>query len=201
MQQHISNPPHTLHPCILPLQAVKAGVNSIEGCEGHLFQVPEILSEEILKKMHAVPKSDIPIITADKLADFDGFLFGFPTRFGAMPAQMKAFFDSTGSQWQSGALLGKPASIFVSVGTQSGGMETTVLTSLTNLAHHGMVIVPTGYSFGPEMYDVNTVRGGSAWGAGCYAGADGSRQPSDLELRMATHQGSYFARVAKKLAA
>lgn len=91
--------------------------------------------------------------------------------------------------------------MFVSVGTLAGGMETTILTSLSNLAHHGMVIVPIGYTFGAELNDVGSVRGGSPWGAGCYAGADGSRQPSDLELRLATHQGAYFAGVAKKLAA
>jgi len=105
---------------------VKEGVDSVEGVEGILYQVPETLSTDILGKMSAPPKDEsIPIIKAAQLPEADAFLFGIPTRYGMMAAQMKAFFDSTGSLWQSQSLAGKPAGIFVSTGTQGGGQETT----------------------------------------------------------------------------
>lgn len=102
-----------------------------------------------------------------------------------MAAQMKAFFDATGGLWQKGALAGKPASMFTSTATQGGGQETTLLTAVTQLAHHGMIYVPAGYSAGAGLYDVEHARGGSPWGAGTLAGADGSRQPSEIELTQA----------------
>lgn len=112
---------------------------------------------------------------------------------------MKAFFDATGQLWTRNALLGKPAGIFVSTGTQGGGQETTAMTAVTQLAHHGMLFVPPGYSFGGSFFSNDATRGGSPWGAGTFAGADGSRQPSDAELGYAEHQGKYFADIAKKL--
>ena len=147
------------------------------------------------------PKPDVPVVDPFTIDQYDAFLFGIPTRFGSMSAQMKAFFDATGGLWQKGALCGKPAGIFVSTGTQGGGQETTALTPITQPAHHGLIFVPTGYSLGADLFDTGTVRGGSPYGAGTFAGADGSRQPSDLELKFAEHQGKYFAGVAKKLSA
>jgi NAD(P)H dehydrogenase (quinone) len=182
-------------------QAIKEGVDSIEGAEGVLYQVPETLPAEVLEKMHAPPKPDVPVITAKDLPDADGFIFGFPTRFGTFPAQFKAFLDSTGQLWQSGALVGKPCGLFTSTATQNGGQETTLLTAITVLTHHGMIFVPVGYSFGGGMFDVDVAHGGSPYGAGTLAGADGSRQPSEVELAMAKHQGSYFSKVAAKLKA
>ena len=183
-------------------ECVVKGINAVDGCEAVLLQVPETLPTEVLEKMHAAPKpEDVPIADPHTLPEFDGFVFGIPTRFGMMPAQMKAFFDATGGLWQSGALVGKPAAVFVCTGTQGGGQETTALTTITQLAHHGMIFVPVGYSFGAQLFDTEVVRGGSPYGAGCYAGAGGSRQPSELELAHAEHQGKYFAAVAKKLAA
>lgn len=105
---------------------MKEGVDSVQGCEGCLFQVPETLSDEVLTKMGAPAKDNsIPTIKAADLPAADACLFGFPTRYGAMAAQMKAFFDSTGSLWQGQSLAGKPAGLFVSTGTQGGGQETT----------------------------------------------------------------------------
>ncbi len=97
------------------------------------------------------------------------------TRFGSMAAQMKAFFDSTGGQWQKGELVGKPAGIFTSVSTQGGGLETTALTTITVLTHQGMIFVPTGYTYGPPLFDMSSVHGGTPYGAGTFAGA--RRQP------------------------
>jgi len=182
-------------------QKVKEGVDAIEGCEGVLYQVAETLPAEVLEKMHAPPKPDVPVISAADLPNADGFIFGFPTRFGMMCAQMKSFFDTTGQLWQSGALVGKPASIFTSTATQGGGQEVTIMTSVTQLAAHGIIFVPIGYSYGTPMFEIEKAQGGSPWGAGTFAGATGARQPSEVELGMAKHQGSYFAKVAAKLAA
>lgn len=182
-------------------QKVKEGIDAIPGCEGVLYQVPELLDQSILDKMHAPPKPDVPIITASMLTDADGFVFGFPTRFGMMAAQMKAFFDSTGQLWQKGALAGKPASMFTSTACQGGGQEVTLLTAITQLVHHGMIYVPQGYTAGPGMFDLQTPKGGSAFGPGTLAGPDGSRQPSELELEHSMALGKLLAGVAQKLKA
>ncbi|KXZ44940.1 hypothetical protein GPECTOR_60g717 [Gonium pectorale] len=182
-------------------EAVKKGVESVEGVEATIYQVAETLPEEVLGKMHAPPKSDYPIIDPQTLPDADGFVFGFPTRFGMMAAQMKAFFDTTGGLWQKGALHGKPASMFTSTATQGGGQETTIMTAVTQLAHHGMIYVPTGFGAGSIMFGVQEPRGGSAWGAGTLAAPDGSRTPSEVELAQAEFMGKNLAGVAKKLKA
>ncbi|XP_020592238.1 probable NAD(P)H dehydrogenase (quinone) FQR1-like 1 [Phalaenopsis equestris] len=174
----------------------RAPLTSINGNES-LHCVPETLSEEVLGKMGAPPKGDAPVIKASGLLEADGFIFGFPTRFGMMPAQFKAFLDSTGGLWRTQQLAGKPAALFFSTGTQGGGQETTALTAITQLVHHGMIFVPTGYTGGAGMSELEMVRGGSPYGAGTFAG-DGSRQPSELELKLAFHQGQYFAGLAKK---
>ncbi|KAG0564838.1 hypothetical protein KC19_8G144200 [Ceratodon purpureus] len=179
---------------------MKEGVDSVEGVEAFLFQVPETLPSDVLTKMSAPPKDEfIPTITAAQLTEADAFLFGVPTRYGMMAAQMKAFFDSTGSLWQTQALAGKPAGIFVSTGTQNGGQETTALTTVTQLTHHGMLFVPIGYTFGAGMFKLDEPRGGSPYGAGTFAG-DGTRMPSETELAMAEHQGRLTANVAKLMA-
>jgi NAD(P)H dehydrogenase (quinone) len=115
-----------------------------------------------------------------------------------MPSQFKALFDATGGLWAKGALAGKPASFFFSTGTQAGGQETTALTSVTQLVHHGMVYVPLGYTT-PLLFSDDGIRGGSPYGAGTIAGGDGSRQPSEKELAIAEHQGGYFAKFASDL--
>ncbi|KAL6778714.1 FAP191C [Auxenochlorella protothecoides x Auxenochlorella symbiontica] len=182
-------------------QRVLVGARAVDGVTADIFQVKETLSDDILAKIHAPPKdADVPIIDPAQLPDFDGYIFGFPTRFGTMPAQMKSFFDATGGLWVKGSLVGKGASIFTSSGTQGGGLESTVLTSLPNLVHHGIVFIPVGYTFPPQT-DLGHVHGGTAYGASTFAGSDGSRQPIDQELDHAEHQGKYVAGVIKKLAA
>ncbi|XVF68954.1 hypothetical protein PTKIN_Ptkin11bG0042300 [Pterospermum kingtungense] len=178
---------------------VQRGANSVHGVEATLWQVPETLSDVILKKMKAPPKADeVPEIRPEQLMDADGFLFGFPSRFGVMAAQFKAFFDATTELWECQALAGKPAGIFWSTGFHGGGQELTALTAITQLAHHGMIFVPLGYTFGRGMFEMNEVKGGSSYGAGTFA-ADGSREPTELELQQAFHQGKYVAEIAKKL--
>lgn len=105
---------------------IKKGVDEIEGVEGVLFRVSETLTPETLLAMKVPEKGDeIPVISAEELVEADGLLFGFPTRYGCMAAQMKAFFDSTGGLWREQKLAGVPAGFFVSSGTQGGGQETT----------------------------------------------------------------------------
>ncbi|KAG6508732.1 hypothetical protein ZIOFF_034112 [Zingiber officinale] len=179
---------------------MKEGVDSIEGAQGILYRVEETLPQEVLEKMRAPPKDPaIPLISAAELTEADGILFGFPTRYGCMAAQMKAFFDSTGQLWREQKLAGKPAGFFVSTGSQGGGQETTIWTAITQLTHHGMLFVPIGYTFGSGMFAIDEIRGGSPYGAGVYAG-DGSRQASEGELALAQHQGKYMASIVKKLA-
>ncbi|DBA00085.1 TPA: hypothetical protein N0F65_000376 [Lagenidium giganteum] len=133
------------------------------------------------------------------LKDVDGVLLGIPTRFGSMPAQMKAFMDQCGGLWKAGALTGKPAGMFVSTGGLGSGQETTQLTATTFLAHMGMTFVPLGYRT-PLLGSTDEVHGGGPWGAGtiAIAGTDG---PTQLELDIARVQGESFAEIAKKLAA
>lgn len=179
-------------------EAVQKGVLSAGG-NAQIFQVPETLPEAVLQKMNAPPKPDYPIATLDTLKDYDAFLFGIPTRYGNFPAQWKAYWDTTGGLWASGALHGKPAGLFLSTGTPGGGQETTAINALSTLTHHGMIYVPLGYAQAfPLITNLNEVHGGSPWGAGCFAGADGSRQPSTLELEIATIQGKSFWETIQK---
>ena len=172
-------------------EAIQKGVRSAGG-SADIYQVPETLTEEILTKMQAPAKPNYPIFKPADLTNYDAFLFGIPTRYGTMSAQWKAFWDATGGHWQSGALHGKFASIFVSTGTPGGGQETTALNTMSTLVHHGIIFVPLGYakSF-PQLTNLNEVHGGSPWGAGTFAG-DGTRQPTALEQETAEIQGKYF---------
>lgn len=179
-------------------EEIKKGADSVEGVEATLWQVPETLPEQVLVKMNTPPRSEVPIIEPQQLADADALILGFPTRYGMMAAQFKAFLDATGGLWRTQQLAGKPAGIFYSTGSQGGGQETTPLTAITQLVHHGLIYVPIGYTFGPGMFEMEQVKGGSPYGAGTFAG-DGTRQPTKLELDQAFHQGKYISGIAKKL--
>lgn len=175
-------------------EAEKKGIEKAGGT-ADLYQVAETLPEEVLAKMHAPPK-DASIPTLDDpntLLQYDGILFGIPTRYGNMPAQWKTFWDKTGQIWSSGGYWGKKAGLFVSSGTLGGGQESTAIATMSTLAHHGLIYVPLGYAKTfPQMADLSEVHGGSPWGAGTFSGADGSRQPSAKELEVATIQGEAF---------
>jgi NAD(P)H dehydrogenase (quinone) len=121
-----------------------------------------------MEKMHAAPKSDLhPVIQPEKLAEYDAFLLGIPTRFGNIPAQWKAFWDSTSGLWRTGALWGKYAGVFISTGTLGGGQEATGIAMMSTLAHHGISFVPLGYKNTLQFLgSLDEVHGGSAWGAG-----------------------------------
>lgn len=139
------------------------------------------------------------VASPKELGDYDAILFGTPTRFGNMAAQMRNFLDQTGSLWVKGALVGKVGSVFTSTGT-GGGNESTIISFVTTLMHHGMVYAGLPYACA-ELADITEVKGGSPWGAATIAGADGSRQPSAKELAQARFQGRHVAALAKKLAA
>lgn len=188
-----------------------------------LYRVKETLPQEVLTKMHAPPKDEsIPEISDPSvLEQYDAFLLGIPTRYGNFPAQWRAFWDNTGKQWQTGGFWGKYAGLFVSTGTQGGGQESTALAAMSTLAHHGIIYVPLGYkTVFPLLGDNSEVRGGSAWGAGTFSvslsvrsnssierevrantsqNGDGSRQPSQKELEVATAQGKAFFEAVSKV--
>lgn len=175
--------------------AVAEGARKVEGVQVDIKRVPELMDDEAFK--HAGGKADqaAPIATPDELANYDAIIFGVPTRFGNMASQMRNFLDRTGGLWAKGALFGKLASVFASTGT-GGGQEQTITSTWTTLAHHGMVIVPIGYG-APGMGNVDEVHGGTPYGATTIAGADGSRQPSAVELSIAGFQGEHVAKLTQ----
>ncbi|KAK6198639.1 flavoprotein-like protein [Scheffersomyces amazonensis] len=175
----------------------KLGVESAGGV-ANIFQVPETLNDDILKILHAPEKPDFPIATLDTLREYDAFLFGIPTRYGNMPTQWKSFWDSTGSLWANGELKGKSAGVFVSTGSPGGGQESTVMNTLSTLTHHGISFVPLGFANPAQGSFDNGIQGGSLWGAGTFAGHDGSRQVTDIEKSIAKTQGHDFFKTLTK---
>ena len=179
--------------------AVAEGARSAPGVDVTVKRVAELMDETAARNAGAKIDQAAPIASPAELADYDAIVFGSPTRFGNMAAQMRNFLDQTGKLWFEGKLIGKVGSVFTSTGT-GGGNETTIQSFHTTLFHHGMVVVGLPYA-SKEIMDISAPRGGSPLGAGMLAGADGSRQPSANELGQARHQGQHVATVAKKLAA
>lgn len=177
--------------------AVAEGIRSVEGVETTIKRVPELMPEDVAKKHGAKLDQAAPIASPKELPDYDAIIFGTPTRFGNMAAQMRNFLDQTGGLWVKGALVGKVGSVFTSTGT-GGGNESTIISFLPTLMHHGLIYVGLPYSC-PELADISEVKGGSPWGAATIADADGSRQPSAKELAMARFQGKHVATIARKL--
>lgn len=178
-------------------KAVAEGANSVEGVEVTVKRVSELMSEEAASKAGVKLDQDAPVADPKELGDYDAIIFGTPTRFGNMAAQMRNFLDQTGSLWIKGALVGKVGSVFVSTGT-GGGNETTVQSFHTTLFHHGMIVVGLPYSC-PELTDISHIKGGSPLGAGTIVRGDGSRQPSETELSMAKFQGKHVAEICKMM--
>ncbi|MGC2765660.1 MAG: NAD(P)H:quinone oxidoreductase [Candidatus Acidiferrum sp.] len=183
-------------------EAVVEGAKQVTGAEVSLYQVQELMPDDVLEKYGAKAAkasfAKIPIAKVEQLPEADAIIFGTPTRFGNMAAQMRNFLDQTGPLWMKGALIGKVGSVFASTGTQHGGQETTITSFHTTLLHHGMVIVGVPYSESglTHMADVS---GGTPYGATTLAGPDGSRQPSENELKVARYQGKHVAEIAGKM--
>ncbi|UCF04545.1 MAG: NAD(P)H:quinone oxidoreductase [bacterium] len=183
-------------------EAVAEGAKEVAGAEVGLYQVEETLPQEVLEKMNATGAkkqfAKVPVATMDVLAESHAVIFGVPTRFGMMSAQMRAFLDQTGQIWMEGGLIGRVGSVFTSTGSQHGGQETTIRSFHTTLLHHGMIIVGVPYSEKRQMA-MDEITGGSPYGASTIAGPDGSRMPSENELAIARFQGRHVAEITKKL--
>lgn len=182
-------------------EAVAEGARSV-GADVTLLQVPELVPDAVLEKSGAKALKDkfahVAVAQPQQLAEADAIIFGTPTRFGNMCAQMRNFLDQTGGLWAKGALIGKVGSVFTSTGTQHGGQETTITSFHTTLLHQGMIIVGVPYSC-QELVNMKEITGGSPYGAGTLAGGDGSRQPSANELAIGRFQGKHVAEITKKL--
>lgn len=179
-------------------KAVADGARQVQGTDVTVKRVPELMTKEQAEKAGAKLDQEAPVASPDELAEYDAIIFGTPTRYGNMCAQMRQFLDQTGGLWAKGKLIGKVGSVFTSTGSQHGGQETTLTSFHTNLFHFGMVVVGVPYSV-PELTNMDEITGGTPYGASTLAGGDGSRQPSDNELVIARFQGEHVAKVASKL--
>lgn len=180
--------------------AVAEGAASVPGTEVVVKRVPELVPEEVARGAGMKTDQAAPIASPEELADYDAIIFGTPTRFGNMAAQMRNFLDQTGGLWFQRKLVGKVGSVFVSTASQHGGQETTITSFHTTLLHHGMVIVGLPYTFAGNS-EMGEISGGTPYGASTLAGNDGSRMPSANELAGARFQGAHVAVIAAKLAA
>lgn len=186
-------------------EAVLQGVREVSGVESGLYQVPELVPDEILERSGAKAAraafAHVPIASLTQLAEADAIIFGTPTRFGNMCSQMRNFLDQAGGLWAQGKTIGKVGSVFASTGSQHGGQETTITSFHNTLFHLGMIIVGVPYS-APGLTNMNEITGGTPYGATTLAGADGrSRAVSENELGIARFQGRHVAEVARRLTA
>ncbi|GAP66715.1 tryptophan repressor binding protein [Mizugakiibacter sediminis] len=176
---------------------VARGVEEVEGMHARLRQVPPV-APVTESAQPPVPDEGAPYAAHADLAECAGLILGSPTRFGNMAAPLKHFLDSTGAEWASGTLAGKPAAAFTSTSTMHGGQETTVLSMLLPLLHHGMLIVGIPYT---EPALNATTGGGSPYGAGHVAGTGGERRIGEHERELARVLGRRVAEVARRLGA
>jgi NAD(P)H dehydrogenase (quinone) len=183
-------------------EAVAEGARGVDGTHVSLFQTEELVPAEALEKSGAKKAREafghIPVIQPDQLASADAIIFGTPTRFGNMCAQMRQLLDRTTKLWLSGALVGKVGSVFTSTATQHGGQETTITSFHTTLLHHGMIIVGVPYTC-QALLNMREITGGSPYGATTLADSDASRRPSENELAIARFQGRHVAEITRKL--
>ena len=177
-------------------ELIAEGIESVPGATARIRTVPSVSATSEATEPE-IPASGPPYVEQKDLEECVGLALGSPTRFGNMASAMKYFLDNTTSQWLSGTLIGKPASVFTSTGSMHGGQESTLLSMMVPLMHHGMVIVGLPYS-NPEL--MNTQTGGSPYGVTHYAKTDGSAPISADEKKLAIAQGKRLAEIALKLA-
>ena len=175
---------------------IARGIDSVPGMTARLRTVPKVATVTTLAAPD-IPSDGAPYVTATDLAECVGLALGSPTRFGNMAAPLKFFLDGTGAEWMRGTLTGKPACVFTSTSTMHGGNESTLLTMMLPLLHHGMLIVGIPYS---EAALTSTAEGGTPYGASHVAGAANDRAVSDAEKQLAFALGKRLAGTAKKLA-
>nr|WP_298129831.1 NAD(P)H:quinone oxidoreductase [uncultured Pseudoxanthomonas sp.] len=178
-------------------QAIAEGATGA-GAQVDIKRVPELVPEDVARASHYKLDQPAPVATIAELADYDAIIVGTGTRFGRMSSQMANFLDQAGGLWARGALHGKVGAAFTSTATQHGGQETTLFSIITNLLHFGMVIVGLDYGHAGQM-TLDEITGGSPYGASTIAGGDGSRQPSENELKGARYQGRVVAETAIRL--
>lgn len=178
--------------------AIAEGARSVAGTTVDLKRVPETVPADVFASAGGKANQAAPVAQPADLANYDAIIFGSPTRFGNVTAQMRSFIDQTGGLWAKGALVGKVGSIFTSSATQHGGQESTILTFIPTLLHHGMVVVGLPYAE-TRQTGLDEIKGGSPYGASTIAGGQGERQPSQQELGMAQYQGKHVATIAQKL--
>ena len=183
-------------------ESIAEGAREVGGADVKLFRVPETMPAEVVERIGAKEAQakfeSIPVIQPAQLAEADAIIFGTPTRFGNMAAQMRNFLDQTGGLWAQGKLIGKVGGVFVSTGTQHGGQETTITSFHSTLLHHGMIIVGVPYSE-QALVNMTEITGGSPYGASTLAGADGKRSVSENEKTIARTQGRHIATITAKL--
>jgi NAD(P)H dehydrogenase (quinone) len=164
-------------------------------------RVPELVSADICKASGFVLDQPAAVAVPDELDQYDAIIFGTPTRFGNMAAQMRNFLDQTGALWGRGALVGKVGSVFCSTASQHGGQETTITSFHSTLLHHGMIIVGLPYTY-KDLTTMREITGGTPYGASCVTGAGSElRMPTALELDMCRYQGEHVTRIASRLVA
>jgi NAD(P)H dehydrogenase (quinone) len=168
------------------------------GASVDVKRVPETVPDEIARGAHFKLDQAAPIAQIAELESYDAIIVGTGTRFGRVSSQMAAFLDQAGGLWARGALNGKVGSAFSASATQHGGQETTLMSIITNLLHFGMTIVGLPYSHAGQM-SVDEIVGGTPYGATTVAGGDGSRQPTQIDLDGARHQGELVAQTAIKI--
>jgi NAD(P)H dehydrogenase (quinone) len=179
-------------------RAVAAGAREVPGAEVDIKRVPETVPEDVFRKAGGKADQPAPVAKVDDLPRYDAILFGTGTRFGNMTGQMRTFLDQTGGLWASGALVGKVGSVFCSSATQHGGQESTILTFIPTLLHHGFIVVGLPYAE-PRQMGLDEIKGGSPYGASTIAGGKGERMPSEQELGMAAYQGRHVTQIATRL--
>jgi NAD(P)H:quinone oxidoreductase type IV len=183
-------------------EAIAEGAREVADAEVTLFQVPELVPEDVLVKSGAKQArqafAHVPVMNPEQLADGDAIIFGTGTRFGNMTAQMRNFLDQTGALWMSGGLVGKVGSVFTSTASQHGGQETTLTSFHSTLFHHGMIVVGVPYAE-QRLLNMDEISGGTPYGASTMTKGDGSRMPSENELGIARYQGRHVATVASQL--
>lgn len=175
---------------------IARGIDKVDGCEALLRTVPEVSANHEATASE-IPENGDPYVSIEELQFCDGLALGSPTRFGNMAAPLKYFLDQTSAQWLSGALIGKPASVFTSTGSLHGGQETTLMTMMIPLLHHGMVIAGIPYS---ETELLSTTTGGTPYGASHVAGSDSQKAISEDEKKLCIAQGQRLAELSRKLA-
>lgn len=177
-------------------QSLARGIEQVDGVAARLRTVPEV-STVCEAVAGAIPDTGAPYVELKDLEECAGLAFGSPTRFGNMAAPLKYFWDSTSGLWLNGALAGKPAAVFTSTASMHGGQETTLISMMLPLLHHGMLIVGVPYTE-PEL--LTTTSGGTPYGPSHYAGASGDQPITDQERRLCVATGRRLAELVLKLA-